>query len=573
MLKFETLKLLLMTPHSLPSPLPARWWLAALIAFLSLKSWSTAAAGADVAVLYNTKVAESKEVAEHYASRRGVPAAQVIGLDLPADETISRKDYLDRLQKPLVAKLEALKLFSFSEATNKAGDGEVFRRLTASRVRYLAVCFGVPVRILRDEALAEPGSDRLPPEARRNEAAVDAQLALASRLEEAVPWAGAIPNHVLQATNTASLHPTNGILLVSRLDGPSPAIAKGLVDKALAAETNGLWGRAYIDTRGLATNDAYYLGDLTLMASSEVVRRAGWELVLDDKPATFSAGFPMSQIAVYAGWYDTQVSGPFTRPGVEFQPGAFAYHLYSYNASNIRSTNSWVGMLLAQGATCTMGSVDEPYLPGAPDISVFLNRLLYRGFTFAEAAYAAQTSLSWQTAVIGDPLYRPFGRTPDDLMADLEKRQPGLLEWYYLIAVNQRLVAGARPAEAIQVLESFPAVRKSAVLTEKLADLYWAKGGLTDAVYTYEAALKRNPSPVQRMRLLLTVANKRSVIGPDEAALEHYRMFLKENPAYPERLKIHQEMLPIVKRRNLVDETAQIEAEIKKLTPPGELKK
>jgi len=54
-------------------------------------------------------------------------------------------------------------------------------------------------------------------------------------------------------------------------------------------------------------------------------------------------------------------------------------------------------MLLAQGATCTMGSVDEPYLSGTPDISVFLNRLLYRGFTFAEAAYAAQASLSWQT--------------------------------------------------------------------------------------------------------------------------------------------------------------------------------
>jgi hypothetical protein len=37
------------------------------------------------------------------------------------------------------------------------------------------------------------------------------------------------------------MHPTNGILLVTRLDGPSASIARGLVDKALEAETNGLW--------------------------------------------------------------------------------------------------------------------------------------------------------------------------------------------------------------------------------------------------------------------------------------------------------------------------------------------
>jgi uncharacterized protein (TIGR03790 family) len=547
---------------------------AALILFASLSAWnlSAAASGADVVVIYNSKVAASKMVAEHYASRRGVPAAQVLGFDLPTEETISRKEYLDRLEKPLVRRLEELKLFTFGPATNKTEGRDPFRRLLDARVRYAAVCFGVPVRIPRDDSLVEPGTDQLPPEARRNEAAVDAQLALTPRVEEGVQWAGAIPNHVFLATNVALLHPTNGVLLVGRLDGPTAAIARGLVDKALEAETNGLWGRAYFDARGLPTNDVYYRGDVVMRASAEAIRRAGWEVVLDDTPATFSAGYLMSQIAVYAGWYDTQVSGPFTLPAVEFQPGAFAYHLYSFNASTIRSTNSWVGMLLDKGATCTMGSVDEPYLTGTPEISVFLNRLFFRAFTFGEAAYAAQSSLSWQTTVIGDPLYCPFGRSPDTVMAELEKRQSGLLEWYYLTAINQRLVGGARPAEAIQVLESFPGVRKSAVLTEKLADLYWAKGALTDAVYTYEAALKRQPSPVQRMRLLLTAAEKRGVAGPDETAIEHYRTFLKENPDYPERLRIYQQMLPIAKRRNMTTELANIESEIKKLNPSGQTK-
>ena len=546
--------------------------MAALISFIPLSGWSALAAGtgADVVVIYNSKVPASKTVAEHYASRRGVPAAQVLGFDLPAEETISRRDYLNRLQKPLVARLEALKLFAFSEATNKVEGREPFRRLTKAQVRYGAVCFGVPVRILRDESLVEQGTEQMP-ESRRNEAAVDAQLALASRQEEGVPWAGVIPNSFFLATNAAVLHPTNGILLVTRLDGPTAAIAQGLIDKALEAETNGFWGRAYFDARGLPTNDVYYAGDVVMKSSAEAIRRAGWEVVLDDKPATFSPGFLMSQVAVYAGWYDTQVSGPFTLPTVEFRPGAFAYHLYSFNASTIRSNNSWVGTLLEKGATCTMGSVDEPYLIGTPEISVFLNRLFFRGFTFGEAAYASQGLLSWQTTVIGDPLYCPFGRTPDALLADLEKRQSGLTEWYYLTAINQRLAGGGRPAEALQVLESFPGVRKSAVLTEKLADLYWSSGKLTDAVYTYEAALKRNPSPVQRMRILLSAAERRSVVGPDETAIEHYRTFLKENPGYPERLRIYQQMLPIAKRRNMA-ELANIEAEIKKLSPPDETK-
>ena len=59
----------------------------------------------------------------------------------------------------------------------------------------------------------------------------------------------------------------------------------------------------------------------------------------------------MSQIAIYAGWYDGEVGGPFALPKVEFMPGAFAYHLHSFSAGILRSTNqNWCGPLLAKGA-------------------------------------------------------------------------------------------------------------------------------------------------------------------------------------------------------------------------------
>jgi uncharacterized protein (TIGR03790 family) len=175
-------------------------------------------------------------------------------------------------------------------------------------------------------------------------------------IEQHPPLTGPLRNWVYTSTNRAFLHPTNGLLMVSRLDGPDANIARGLVDKALQAEADGLWGRAYFDLRSI-TNTDYKLGDEWIRGASELCRHWGFETIVDEQPETFPAEFPMSQIAFYCGWYDPAASGPFARPTVEFMPGAFAYHLHSYSAARLRSpTENWVGPLLARGATISMGS-------------------------------------------------------------------------------------------------------------------------------------------------------------------------------------------------------------------------
>jgi hypothetical protein len=66
------------------------------------------------------------------------------------------------------------------------------------------------------------------------------------------------------------------------------------------------------------------------------------------------------------------------------------------------------------------------------------------GWTFGEAVYAALPVLSWQTTVVGDPLYRPFGRAPGahlgqrfrDLHFHLVAQASPLLEWSHLHVVN-----------------------------------------------------------------------------------------------------------------------------------------
>lgn len=529
--------------------------------------------GVEVVVIYNSQLPDSKKVAEHYADRRQVPRSQVFGFDLPTSEAISRKDYLEKLEQPLVKKLEQEKLFVFGPATNRYPDFKPtdppVRRVVEASVRYAVLCYGVPTKIQSDPNLKESGQDQLPVEIRRTEAAVDTQLALCPNIERKLNWTGPMPSPFYGFTNATMMHPTNSLLMVTRIDGPSAAIAQGLVDKAMDAETNGLWGRAYFDARGLGTNDPYFLGDTFMRGAAMAAEKFGFETELDNKPETFSPGYPMSQIALYAGWYDQAVKGPFLQPTIEFMPGAFAYHLYSFSAQTIRSANnSWVGTLLEKGATCTMGAVDEPYLSGTPDIAMFVGRLTFGGFTFGEAAYTAQGALSWQTTIIGDPLYRPFGKSFEALHKDLEKRGSKLLEWSHLLVVDRNITIGSKPAELIAYLEPIPTTRQSAVLTEKLGDLYSAKGNLGDSVDTYETALKRGPSPQQKIRLLLKCGEKRALYGPDAKAYAHYDTLLKEFPDYAEALSVYQRMLPIAKRLNKPDEIDRCEKETKRLSPP-----
>jgi hypothetical protein len=332
----------------------------------------------------------------------------------------------------------------------------------------------------------------------------------------------------------ALLHPTNGILLVARLDGPSVEIARGLVDKALAAERDGLWGRTYFDARGLDKTNSYYTGDEWILNAGEICRELGFETTVDKNPGTFPADFPMSQIAIYCGWYDENVSGPFTLTKVEFMPGAFAYHLHSSSAASLRTTNQfWAGPLLAKGATCTMGCVYEPYLSATPNVTAFLARWIADGFTFGEAAWAAQPVLSWQTTVVGDPLYRPFGREPSALHAEFARTHNPLIEWSYLRVVNLGLAHGAPINQFTTLLENIPNTPTSAILTEKLADCYEMQGKPSSAIGTYQRALKLNPSPEQHIRIRLTLAEKLLAQNREADAIENYKQLLQESPDYP----------------------------------------
>ena len=443
--------------------------------------------GATVAVVYNSTLQESKSVAEHYAKSRNVPANNLIGLPLSKNHTISRDEFIKTLEQPLVKTLEKKKILNGNNGT----------------IRYLLLCWGVPFRVDKDNSIKPPAGT--PAALQRNEASVDSELALIPQLNKKTERTGIINNPVFNAKTPESISPKNGLLMVARLDGPSPALAKKLVDRAIAAEKKGLWGRAYIDLRGI-NSGALKLGENRLQQVAEIISRSGFTTVIDKEPTTIPIGFPGDRIAFYAGWYGINVEGLFAEETVDFATGAIAYHLHSYNGSMIRDAYSrWIGPFINKGATATFGSVFEPYLELTPNQPIFFARIIQSGFTFAEAGYAATRALSWQTVFVGDPLYRPFGKTPQEVESNLIKTESSDIEWFRLLAINQGLKGGAPKETAILHLEQLKESSKSSILQEKLGELYADTGKKLKAENAFRNAINLSKSIKQKQRINIAI--------------------------------------------------------------------
>src|ERR1041384_282089 len=215
--------------------------LAALAFLISTPRASEREPGSSVVVLYNSKMPASKSLAEYYAQKREVPADHVIGLPLPEKEAITREQHSTELLEPFLKKIKELKLMTFAARkwTNTAGKVKESPLVTDSLVRYATLCYGVPVKIEQDNTIQEPNPENLPALTLRNESAIDNELALLPMHYAKLSLNGPIGSRFYKTTNVSWMHPTNGILMVSRLDGPTADIARGLVDKSLEAEKNG----------------------------------------------------------------------------------------------------------------------------------------------------------------------------------------------------------------------------------------------------------------------------------------------------------------------------------------------
>ena len=409
----------------------------------------------NVVVLANAADLESIALARHYLRSRNLPETSLVTLPLRAEEEIPWSAFIHELRNPLLKELLARGLVEGEPVAEPDAEGRTHLRLRSKHFDHLVLCKGVPLKIAHDETrfnLREK-SLPLPPNMRVNCASVDSELTLLTRTE--TPLAGFVPNPRYNRPPPAD-ETSADTLMTARLDGPTYADARRLVDHAQEAERTGLLGRAYIDIGG-----PHKLGDDWLRATADIARNIAFDVETEDSPALFKEGDRFDSPALYFGWYSGTPSGILANPRFRFPPGAVAVHIHSFSAHTLRSADAgWTGPLVARGATVTVGNVYEPYLELTHNPAILLDGLT-RGLCAGEAAARAIPSLSWQCIFVGDPLYRPFAHDLDRQLADLEKH-PDSSQAYAVLRLSRILDARGDTAGADSLIAT--ALRKIPVL-------------------------------------------------------------------------------------------------------------
>ena len=484
-----------------------------------------------VIIVYNAEDPDSRPLADYYAQKRGVPTNQICGIRTPVAETITRQDYNEKIRDPV---WRFLTENGFLQQEARSIIDPVLGRIpwlatVGSKVSYVVLMYGVPLRIDPDSSVTERMPTNTPSEFRRNEASVESELTLIPKV--GVQISGYQRNPFFGSGLAQFGPPLNQqMLLVGRLDGPDPQTVRRMIDDAIQAEHNGLHGRAYFDLRSIQ-DKGFVQGDDWIRAAYRAFRDAGYECDFDVRPETFDEDYPMTDVAIYAGWYAGSVDGPFLREDFRFKTGALAYHLHSFSGQSVRTrTAYWVGPLLAKGAAATMGNVFEPYLSLTPHIDMFFRRLL-DGSPFLEAGYYSEPALSWQTTFVGDPLYRPFAVALDEQIEQLEATHNPDVQWAYLRQVNL-LVANGEPAEAETLCRTKAEALGSNVLYEKLGDILRGDHREAVAVEAYQKVIqKTEESSYQFIRVATKLAGAYEANRQPSPALKLYEDLIKAHPA------------------------------------------
>ncbi|MDP6634537.1 MAG: TIGR03790 family protein [Phycisphaerae bacterium] len=249
-------------------------------------------------------------------------------------------------------------------------------------------------------------------------ASVDSELAMLWRGDYDIQ--GSLDNPLYWKSRPVAVRsrvkPKGPVLMAARIDAPSAALARRVINDSIAVEKTGLKGVFYIDS-GLplrfataANNGGYRAYDYRLrVLNTFVSKHTNMKAVLDTSGKLFAPG-KCPDAALYAGWYSLKKYVPaFT-----WKRGAVGWHTASFEAANLRNPKSpqWCPQMLNNGVAGTVGAVDEPLLTAFPAPEEFYPLLLTGKYTIAECYWRTTPRVSWQMTLIADPLYNPFKANP-----------------------------------------------------------------------------------------------------------------------------------------------------------------
>ena len=387
----------------------------------------------EILVLANERVPAGVELARRYMAQRNIPETHLVTLSLPEEDICSRNNFDDRVV-PVVRK-------ALSDMGNDPP------------IRCLVAMYGLPLKVASPETTPEERQvlDELrqrrealiaglkplnenDPEHQRvlrkienigrriatldkkdRRAAFDSELALVRK--ENYPLPGWIPNPYCIGFLGKNLPVRQeAVLMISRLDGPTPETVARIISDSVRVEKEGLAGIAYFDARwprgdGTEELTGYARCDDAIHEAADTVRRSRvMPVVLNTVERLFQPG-ECPNAALYCGWYSlAKYIDAFA-----WQPGAVGYHIASSECDTLRRKNSrvWCKMMLEKGVAAAIGPVHEPYVQGFPLPDLFFGTLLQGRLTLVECYFLSLPYLSWQMVLIGDPLYTPFRKAAE----------------------------------------------------------------------------------------------------------------------------------------------------------------
>ena len=338
--------------------------------------------GSNVLLVVNGNDADSRQVAEYYRPRRGIPAANVCTLATTSAEEIPWDVYQRQIETVV------------GDCLKRGG--------LIEKILYIVTTQGVPLKV--DGPGTGLSTDRC---------SVDSELALLYGKLKGATYArtGGVSNPFFRKRDVPFTHAQFPIYLVTRLAAYDVADVKAMIDRSLAARNRG----SFVIDLNSEKND-----DGNDWLRNAAILLPGDRVVLDESTRVL---YGQKDVIGYAGWGSNDDNRKRRMLGFTWLPGAVATEYVSTSARTLkRPPDAWTytnwtdkahwfagspqGLsadLIHEGATGASGNTYEPFLGGCvrPD---FLLPAYYRGRNLAESFYSGLPLLSWQDVVFGDPL-------------------------------------------------------------------------------------------------------------------------------------------------------------------------
>lgn len=383
-----------------------------------------ALAPAEVMVIANINVPESRHLARYYMEKRQIPQKNLLHISITDKETCTRREYEEKALPPVrkflknntairaIVSMYGIPLRIKSPGNTKAENDklEQFLKDKTALEKKLTLLqqTKTDTRKLTDKISDLQKSLNNYKKFIDKTASFDSELSLVKKaVYDLNMW---LPNPYYIGYRDKELDiGKQDVMMTSRLDGANQTVVKRVIDDTIEAEKNGLAGKACFDARWKQPDtgkkvSGYAFYDRSIhLAAQNLTNKNRMAVVLNEEQELFQKGERLNA-AIYCGWYSlASYIDAFV-----WAKGSVGYHIASSECTTLKrkDANVWCKKMLDNGIAATIGPVGEPYVQAFPVPEIFFEFLTEGYLSLAEAYIVSLPYISWKMVLVGDPLYK-----------------------------------------------------------------------------------------------------------------------------------------------------------------------